>query len=117
MGPCQACPLTHPGKAMSFLGTQFPLRRSKAADEERSRRAQRARDEYQRHSLRAIQKGTVAGLSSRFRELGQSHEQEARLHHHLPGPGPLSPLAVPGRWVVVLFETFDYGQHALNKKS
>ncbi|XP_006064820.4 SH2 domain-containing protein 4B isoform X2 [Bubalus bubalis] len=73
------------------------LRRSKAADEERSRRAQRARDEYQRHSLRAIQKGTVAGLSSRFRELGQSHEQEARLHRHLPGRGPLSPLAVPGR--------------------
>ncbi|KAB0351467.1 hypothetical protein FD754_016324, partial [Muntiacus muntjak] len=73
------------------------VRRSKAADEERSRRAQRARDEYQRHSLRAIQKGTVAGLSSRFQELGQSHEQEARLHHRLPGPGPLSPLAVPGR--------------------
>ena len=24
IGPCQACPLTHPGKAMSFLGTQFP---------------------------------------------------------------------------------------------
>ncbi|XP_068404097.1 SH2 domain-containing protein 4B [Eschrichtius robustus] len=73
------------------------LRRSKAADEERRRRAQRARDEYRRHSLRAIQKGTVAGLSSRFRELGQSHEQEARLCHHLLGPGPPSPLAVPGR--------------------
>ncbi|XP_067566458.1 SH2 domain-containing protein 4B isoform X4 [Pseudorca crassidens] len=73
------------------------LRRSKAADEERRRRAQRARDEYRRHSLRAIQKGTVAGLSSRFRELGQSHEQEARLYHHLLGPGPPSPLAVPGR--------------------
>ncbi|KAJ8795106.1 hypothetical protein J1605_018693 [Eschrichtius robustus] len=74
-----------------------PVRRSKAADEERRRRAQRARDEYRRHSLRAIQKGTVAGLSSRFRELGQSHEQEARLCHHLLGPGPPSPLAVPGR--------------------
>ncbi|XP_070472855.1 SH2 domain-containing protein 4B isoform X3 [Equus przewalskii] len=73
------------------------LRRSKAADEERSRRAQRARDEYRRHSLRAIQKGTVAGLSSMFRELGQSHEQEARLCHHLSGPGPPGPLAVPAR--------------------
>uniref|UniRef100_A0A452SQ10 SH2 domain containing 4B n=1 Tax=Ursus americanus TaxID=9643 RepID=A0A452SQ10_URSAM len=73
------------------------LRRSKAADEERSRRAQRARDEYRRHSLRAIQKGTVAGLSSMFRELGQSHEQEARLYHHLPGPGPPPPLAIPVR--------------------
>ncbi|XP_064235015.1 uncharacterized protein LOC135276025 [Aotus nancymaae] len=67
------------------------LRRSKAADEERSREAQRARDEYRRHSLRAIQKGTVAGLSSMFQELGQSHEQEARLYHHLPGPGPPPP--------------------------
>ncbi|XP_049501253.1 SH2 domain-containing protein 4B isoform X2 [Panthera uncia] len=73
------------------------LRRSKAADEERSRRAQRARDEYRRHSLRAIQKGTVAGLSSMFRELGQSQEQEARLDHHLPGAGPPPPLAVPVR--------------------
>ncbi|XP_064451606.1 SH2 domain-containing protein 4B [Mirounga angustirostris] len=71
------------------------LRRSKAADEERSCRAQRARDEYRRHSLRAIQKGTVAGLSSMFRELGQSHEQEARLYHHLPGPGPPPCLAIP----------------------
>ncbi|XP_045698043.1 SH2 domain-containing protein 4B isoform X1 [Phyllostomus hastatus] len=71
------------------------LRRSKAADEERSRRAQRARDEYRRLSLRAIQKGTVAGLSFMFRELGQSHEQEARLYHHFPGPGPPLPLAMP----------------------
>ncbi|XP_062943959.1 SH2 domain-containing protein 4B isoform X2 [Cynocephalus volans] len=73
------------------------LRRSKAADEERSRQAQHARDEYRRHSLCAIQKGTVAGLSSMFRELGQSHEQEARLYHHLPGPGLPPPLAVPVR--------------------
>ncbi|XP_076691078.1 SH2 domain-containing protein 4B isoform X3 [Callospermophilus lateralis] len=73
------------------------LRRSKAADEERSRGAQRARDEYRRHSLRAIQKGTVAGLSSMFQELGQNHEQESRLYHHLPGPGPPPPLAVPVR--------------------
>lgn len=77
----------------------FPVRRSKAADEERSRRAQRARDEYRRHSLRAIQKGTVAGLSTMFQELGQNHEQEARLYHQLPGTGPPSPLTGPDRYV------------------
>ncbi|KAM4852417.1 SH2 domain-containing protein 4B isoform 3-T3 [Thomomys bottae] len=69
------------------------LRRSKAADEERSRGAQRARDESRRHSLRAIQEGMVAGLSSLFQELGQSPAQEARLCHHLPGPGPPPPCA------------------------
>ncbi|XP_016051023.1 PREDICTED: SH2 domain-containing protein 4B [Miniopterus natalensis] len=73
------------------------LRRSKAADEERRRRAQRARDEYRRLSLLAIQKGTVAGLSFMFSELGQSHEQEARLYHHFPGPGPPLPLTGPVR--------------------
>ncbi|XP_053519963.1 SH2 domain-containing protein 4B isoform X1 [Artibeus jamaicensis] len=73
------------------------LRRSKAADEERSRRAQRARDEYRRLSLRAIQKGTVAGLSFMFQDLGQNHEQEARLYHHFPGPGPPLPLSMPVR--------------------
>ncbi|KAM7336311.1 hypothetical protein ACRRTK_004804 [Alexandromys fortis] len=70
----------------------IPMRRSKAADEERSRRAQRARDEYRRHSLRAIQKGTVAGLSTMFQELGQNHEQEARLCHQLPCTGQSTPL-------------------------
>ncbi|XP_075415691.1 SH2 domain-containing protein 4B [Tenrec ecaudatus] len=70
------------------------LRRIKAADAERSHRAQRARDEYQRHSLRAIQKGTVAGLSSMFQELGQSHQQDARLHHHLSDSVP--PLSLQG---------------------
>ncbi|XP_049646660.1 SH2 domain-containing protein 4B isoform X2 [Suncus etruscus] len=73
------------------------LRRSKAADEERSRRAQRARDEYRRHSLRAIQKGTVAGLSSRFQELGQSQDQEGRLCQQPPGLGSLPALALPIR--------------------
>ncbi|KAM5236889.1 SH2 domain-containing protein 4B isoform 3-T3 [Ctenodactylus gundi] len=73
------------------------LRRIKAADEERSQRAQRARDEYRRHSLRAIQKGTVAGLSSMFQELGQNQEEEARVYHHLPGPGPPPLLALPAR--------------------
>lgn len=81
------------------------MRRSKAADEERRRRAQRARDEYRRLSLLAIQKGTVAGLSFMFSELGQSHEQEARLYHHFPGPGPVRawerPLRPVSREVIV----------------
>ncbi|XP_049749771.1 SH2 domain-containing protein 4B isoform X1 [Elephas maximus indicus] len=70
------------------------LRRSKASDEERSRCAQRAREEYRRHSLRAIQKGAVAGLSSMFQKLGQSHQQEARLYHQFSGPGRPLPLTV-----------------------
>ncbi|EDL24907.1 mCG144745, partial [Mus musculus] len=78
-------------------GSPIRVRRSKAADEERSRRAQRARDEYRRHSLRAIQKGTVAGLSTMFQELGQNHEQEARLYHQLPDTSPPSPLTGPDR--------------------
>lgn len=81
--------------AILFL---FSVRRIKAADEERSRRAQRARDEYRRHSLRAIQKGTVAGLSTMFQELGQNHEQEARLHQ-LPCTSPPSSLTGPDRCV------------------
>lgn len=85
--------------ALGELSLPLPVRRSKAADEERRRRAQWARDEYRRLSLRAIQKGTVAGLSFMFQELGQSHEQEARLYHHFPGPEPLLPLSGPVRWV------------------
>nr|XP_023419268.1 SH2 domain-containing protein 4B [Cavia porcellus] len=76
------------------------LRRIKAADEEWSLQARRAWDEYRRHSLCAIQKGTVAGLSCMFQGLGQNHEQEARLHHPLPSSGPPLPRAVPisGTW-------------------
>uniref|UniRef100_A0A4W3GSI3 SH2 domain containing 4B n=1 Tax=Callorhinchus milii TaxID=7868 RepID=A0A4W3GSI3_CALMI len=42
------------------------LRRSKAADEDRKHMARRARDEYHRQSLRAIERGKVAGLSHLF---------------------------------------------------
>uniref|UniRef100_A0A672M723 SH2 domain containing 4B n=1 Tax=Sinocyclocheilus grahami TaxID=75366 RepID=A0A672M723_SINGR len=42
---------------------QEQLRRSKVADEEMKCKARRARDEYKRQSLRAIEKGLVAGLS------------------------------------------------------
>uniref|UniRef100_A0A8C2EAY7 SH2 domain containing 4Bb n=1 Tax=Cyprinus carpio TaxID=7962 RepID=A0A8C2EAY7_CYPCA len=43
---------------------QEQLRRSKAADEEMKCKAQQAREEYKRQSLRGIEKGLVAGLSS-----------------------------------------------------
>ncbi|KAJ7324366.1 hypothetical protein JRQ81_017386 [Phrynocephalus forsythii] len=55
------------------------LRRSKAADEERSHKARWARDEYRRQSLRAIQKGKVAGLSNLFQASGLNTQQEAKL--------------------------------------
>ncbi|XP_031805229.1 SH2 domain-containing protein 4B [Sarcophilus harrisii] len=73
------------------------LRRSKVADEERRRKAQRARDEYRRHSLRAIQKGTVAGLSNMFQEIGLYNEQEAKSNNHHPNPTPPKSLLVPVR--------------------
>uniref|UniRef100_A0A8C1VQG3 SH2 domain containing 4Ba n=1 Tax=Cyprinus carpio TaxID=7962 RepID=A0A8C1VQG3_CYPCA len=49
------------------------LRRSKEADEEMTRKARWARDEYKRQSLRAIEKGHVAGLSGHFQK--QSHRR------------------------------------------
>ncbi|KAJ6661632.1 hypothetical protein lerEdw1_013871 [Lerista edwardsae] len=54
------------------------LRRSKAADEERSHKARRARDEYRRQSLRAIRKGSVAGLSNLFQAAGLNVDQETK---------------------------------------
>uniref|UniRef100_A0A8C8RS20 SH2 domain containing 4B n=1 Tax=Pelusios castaneus TaxID=367368 RepID=A0A8C8RS20_9SAUR len=54
------------------------LRRSKAADEERSHKARRARDEYRRQSLRAIQKGKVAGLSNLFQRTSLNNEPETK---------------------------------------
>ncbi|NXM80189.1 SH24B protein, partial [Oenanthe oenanthe] len=56
------------------------LRRSKAADEERSHQARRARDEYRRQSLRAIQKGRVAGLSHLFQGTNLSNHQDIKLN-------------------------------------
>nr|XP_044993066.1 SH2 domain-containing protein 4B isoform X1 [Jaculus jaculus] len=73
------------------------LRRIKAADEERSRRARCAREESRRHSLRAIQKGTVAGLSSMFQELGQNHEQDARFCPQVPDSCPPAPVVPDSR--------------------
>ncbi|XP_056616948.1 SH2 domain-containing protein 4B [Triplophysa dalaica] len=54
------------------------LRRSKAADEEMTRKARWARDEYKRQSLRAIEKGHVAGLSGHFQK--QAHVNRANPH-------------------------------------
>lgn len=54
------------------------VRRSKAADEERSHKARRARDEYRRQSLRAIRKGSVAGLSNLFQAAGLNVDQETK---------------------------------------
>ncbi|KAF4788733.1 SH2 domain-containing protein 4B [Turdus rufiventris] len=58
------------------------LRRSKAADEERSHQARLARDEYRRQSLRAIQKGRVAGLSHLFQGTNLSNDQESKLNNN-----------------------------------
>ncbi|XP_060097027.1 SH2 domain-containing protein 4B [Heteronotia binoei] len=69
------------------------LRRSKAADEERSHKARRARDEYRRQSLRAIQKGKVAGLSNLFQGAGLNNEQEAK--PAITCPVPLLTVKVP----------------------
>ncbi|XP_073729252.1 SH2 domain-containing protein 4B [Misgurnus anguillicaudatus] len=54
------------------------LRRSKEADEEMTRKARWARDEYNRQSLRAIEKGHVAGLSVQFQK--QTHLNKAHPH-------------------------------------
>lgn len=63
-----------------------PVRRSKAADEERSHKARRARDEYRRQSLRAIQKGRVAGLSHLFQGTNLNNDQEIKLNSNSASP-------------------------------
>ncbi|XP_023962706.2 SH2 domain-containing protein 4B isoform X1 [Chrysemys picta bellii] len=71
------------------------LRRSKAADEERSHKARRARDEYRRQSLRAIQKGKVAGLSNLFKGINLNNEPEIKLNSN--SPSPVMTLTTPAR--------------------
>lgn len=80
------------GVSQSLLPCVPPVRRSKAADEERSHKARRARDEYRRQSLRAIQKGRVAGLSNLFQGTNLSTEQEIKLNNDTASPS-LSPAA------------------------
>ncbi|NXS54399.1 SH24B protein, partial [Brachypteracias leptosomus] len=72
------------------------LHRSKAADEERSHKARRARDEYRRQSLRAIQKGRVAGLSNLFQGTSLNNDQEIKLNN---GASPLLSLSPASRLV------------------
>lgn len=72
--------------AKSLLHSFCPVRRSKAADEERSHKARRARDEYRRQSLRAIQKGRVAGLSHLFQGTNLSKDQEIKLNNNSASP-------------------------------
>ncbi|XP_041939204.1 SH2 domain-containing protein 4B [Alosa sapidissima] len=59
---------------------QEQLRRSKAADEEMKTKARRARDEYKRQSLRAIEKGLVAGLSGLFQKTHLNGSGQSRRH-------------------------------------
>uniref|UniRef100_A0AAY5K8B0 SH2 domain-containing protein n=1 Tax=Esox lucius TaxID=8010 RepID=A0AAY5K8B0_ESOLU len=63
------------------------LRRSKMADQEMQRKARQARDEYKHQSLRAIEKGRVAGLSELF--------QEGVVVGNLPTRSGLQPAAAP----------------------
>lgn len=58
----------------------FTVRRSKAADEEMKSKARRARDEYKRQSLRAIEKGLVAGLSGLFQKTHLNGSSQNRRH-------------------------------------
>nr|XP_028584279.1 SH2 domain-containing protein 4B [Podarcis muralis] len=74
------------------------LRRSKAADEERSHKARRARDEYRRQSLRAIQKGKVAGLSNLFQAAGLNIEPEAKLNDTCPIPAFTMTVSTSKAW-------------------
>ncbi|XP_028845779.1 SH2 domain-containing protein 4B [Denticeps clupeoides] len=59
---------------------QEQLRRSKAADEEMKTKARRARDEYKSQTLRAIEKGLVAGLSGWFQKTHLNGASHARRH-------------------------------------
>ncbi|XP_066522686.1 SH2 domain-containing protein 4B [Hoplias malabaricus] len=59
---------------------QEQLQRSKAADKEMKSKARRARDEYKRQSLRAIEKGLVAGLSGLFQKPHLNYSGQNRRH-------------------------------------
>ncbi|XP_029105963.1 SH2 domain-containing protein 4B [Scleropages formosus] len=71
---------------------QEQLRRSKAADEEMTRKARRARDEYRRQSLRAIEKGLVAELSGLFQETHPNGSASNRRHSAPAEPRNAAPV-------------------------
>ncbi|XP_034781789.1 SH2 domain-containing protein 4B-like [Acipenser ruthenus] len=69
---------------------QEQLRRSKAADEDMKHKARLARAEYQRQSLRAIERGRVAGLSGLFQQTQLNGAGQNRRHSTCPVPRDLS---------------------------
>ncbi|KAI5623289.1 SH2 domain-containing protein 4B-like [Silurus asotus] len=71
---------------------QEQLRRSKAADEEMKCKARRARDEYKRQSLRAIEKGLVAGLSGLFQNTNLNGPSQNRRHSDIIKQSSPSPV-------------------------
>uniref|UniRef100_A0A3B3S3J6 SH2 domain containing 4B n=1 Tax=Paramormyrops kingsleyae TaxID=1676925 RepID=A0A3B3S3J6_9TELE len=73
-------------------------RRSKAADEEMTRKARRARDEYKRQSLRAIEKGLVAGLSGLFQKTHLNGSGQNR-RHSTPVESPAAAPPPEPAWV------------------
>ncbi|ROL49503.1 SH2 domain-containing protein 4B [Anabarilius grahami] len=73
-------------EALMVIHDLRPVRRSKAADKEMTRKARWARDEYKRQSLRAIEKGHVAGLSGHFQK--QSHRRHSTFIE--PSASPVS---------------------------
>ncbi|KAM3834744.1 SH2 domain-containing protein 4B [Vipera latastei] len=85
------------------------LRRSKAADEERSHKARQARDDYRRHSLRAIRKGKVADLSNLFQAAGLNIEQETKLANS----GTIPPLDV----VTPVSKAWEWPQRPLSREA
>ncbi|XP_061088267.1 SH2 domain-containing protein 4B-like isoform X2 [Conger conger] len=65
---------------ISLRQEEMRVRRSKAADEEMKIKARRARDEYKRQSLRAIEKGLVAGISGLFQKPHLNGSAQSRRH-------------------------------------
>ncbi|XP_063162333.1 SH2 domain-containing protein 4B isoform X2 [Candoia aspera] len=84
------------------------LRRSKAADEERSHKARQARDEYQRQSLRAIPRGKVASLSNLFQAAGLNIEQETKL---------TDSCTIPSLTVATPIRTCEWPRRPLSKEA
>uniref|UniRef100_A0A673I0K1 SH2 domain-containing protein 4B-like n=1 Tax=Sinocyclocheilus rhinocerous TaxID=307959 RepID=A0A673I0K1_9TELE len=80
-----------------ILSTSFLVCRSKAADEEMTRKARWARDEYKRQSLRAIEKGHVAGLSGHFQK--QSHWSHSTFIEPSVSPVPSNEVRPSPAWV------------------
>ncbi|XP_053548043.1 SH2 domain-containing protein 4B [Bombina bombina] len=77
---------------------QKQLCKSKAADEERKCKARRARAEYHRLSLRAIQKGKVAGLSNLFQISSLNIRNESSQENTKISPNVKSKVPIVKLW-------------------